>query len=97
MGGSCSSVGTSIATKHAPNIGSSSVTLAVISVTSTMPVSGARTIPVKKSGHADDGEPLRLKVQIGESELAQQPEEQAELRTQHQQGRKQPALRSRGV
>ena len=43
MGGSLSSVGTSIATAHAHNIGSSIVTLPVISVVSTMPVIGART------------------------------------------------------
>jgi hypothetical protein len=49
MGGFPSSVGTSMATKHAASIGSSSVTLAVISVTSTMPVSGARTTPVKNA------------------------------------------------
>ena len=49
MGGSLSSVGTSIATAHAHNIGSSIVTLAVISVVSTMPVIGARTTPVKKA------------------------------------------------
>jgi hypothetical protein len=38
-----------MATKHAPNMGSSMVTLMVISVTNTMPVSGARTTPVKKA------------------------------------------------
>jgi hypothetical protein len=49
MGALRISVGTSIATQQAPSIGNSIVTLAVISVTSTMPVSGARTTPVKKA------------------------------------------------
>src|SRR5215813_8782618 len=49
MGGSLSSVGTSIATEHAQSIGSSIETLAVISVARTMPVMGARTTPVKKA------------------------------------------------
>jgi ABC-type uncharacterized transport system substrate-binding protein len=44
-----SRVGTSMAAKHATSIGSNIVTLAVISVTSTIPVSGARTTPVKKA------------------------------------------------
>jgi hypothetical protein len=42
------------AAKHATSIGSNIVTLAVISVTSTMPVSGARTTPVKKAVGARD-------------------------------------------
>ena len=49
MGGSRSSDGTNMATKHAQIIGNSIETLAVISVTSTMPVTGARTTPVKKA------------------------------------------------
>ena len=38
-----------MAAKHAPSIGSSMVTLAVISTTRVMPVSGARTTPAKKA------------------------------------------------
>ena len=38
-----------MAAKQAPSIGKSIVTFDVISVTSTMPVSGARTTPVKKA------------------------------------------------
>src|SRR5262249_55844975 len=49
MGALRISVGTSIATQQAPSIGNSIVTLAVISVTSTMPVTGARKAPVKKA------------------------------------------------
>ena len=40
MGALRISVGTSIATQQAPSMGNSIVTLAVISVTSTMPVRG---------------------------------------------------------
>ena len=43
-------VGASIAVKHAASMGSKSmVTLPVISVASTMPVSGARTTAVKNA------------------------------------------------
>jgi hypothetical protein len=38
-----------MAMKQAPNIGKSIVTFAVISTTRTMPVSGARTTPMKKA------------------------------------------------
>ena len=56
-----------MATKHAPNIGSSRVKLPVISMISTMPVTGA---------HADDGEGLRRQVETGERKTAQEAEEQ---------------------
>jgi hypothetical protein len=49
MGGSLSSVGTSMATEHAHNIGSSIEAFPVISVASTMPVIGARTTPAKNA------------------------------------------------
>ena len=49
MGGSPSSVGTSIAVKQAASIGRSMGKLAVISITRTMPVTGARTTPVKNA------------------------------------------------
>ena len=38
-----------MAAKQAPSIGSNSVTLEVISVARTIPVSGARTTPVKNA------------------------------------------------
>jgi hypothetical protein len=47
------------------------ITLAVISVTSTTPVSGARTTPVKKKRcHAHHGESFWLNVQGGKYEPA---------------------------
>ena len=49
MGGFRRSAVKSIAAKHAPNIGRSIVTFPVISVTSTIPVSGARTTAAKKA------------------------------------------------
>ena len=49
MGALPRSVGISMAAKHAPSIGNSIVRLPVISVIKTMPVTGARTTPVKKA------------------------------------------------
>ena len=49
MGASRSRFGTSIAVKQALSIGKSKVKLAVISVTRTIPVSGARTTAVKNA------------------------------------------------
>ena len=43
MGAWRSTVGTTMAAKHAPSIGRSNMKLAVISVTRMMPVRGART------------------------------------------------------
>ena len=45
----CSSVGTSMATKHDASIGKSKLKLAVISVTRMIPVTGARTTAVKNA------------------------------------------------
>jgi hypothetical protein len=49
MGAFPSIVGTSMAVKHAPSMGNSIVELPVISAISAMPVTGARTTPVKKA------------------------------------------------
>src|SRR5262249_40075278 len=49
MGALASSVGTTMAAKQALSIGNSNVKLAVISMTRTMPVRGARTTPVKNA------------------------------------------------
>jgi hypothetical protein len=64
-----------MAMKQAPNIGKSIVTFAVISTTRTMPVSGARTTPMKKGGHPDNGESFRSNVQIWKYKLAELTEE----------------------
>jgi hypothetical protein len=87
MGALLRRTGTSMATKHAPSIGRSIVTLAVISVTSTMPVSGARTTPVKKAAMPTTAKPSRLNVQVGKCKPADKSKEQAELRSQHKHGR----------
>ena len=49
MGGLASRVGTSIAAKHAANIGNSWVLQPVNSTTRMIPVNGARTTAVKKA------------------------------------------------
>src|SRR5215472_4045598 len=97
MGASRSRVGTSMEVKHATSIGSNIVTLAVISVTSTMPVSGARTTPVKKAANSDDGKSLCLNVQARECQPAEKSEEQAELRAEREHGCEEPARCSGGI
>ena len=51
------SVGVSMAIAQAHSIGRSMVTSAVISVASTMPVSGARTMPVKRAAIPTNANP----------------------------------------
>ena len=68
-------MGTSIATKQAPSIGNSMVTLAVISTTRTMPVSRGSYNACKESRHADDSEPCGLNVEIRECEAGEQSKE----------------------
>ena len=55
--GSCNSDGTSMDVKLAPTITSSMVVFPVISVTSTIPVSGARTTPAKKAAMPASAKP----------------------------------------
>ena len=73
-----------MAIAQAPSIGNSMVTSAVISVASTMPVSGARTTPVNKSGHPHHGESFRLNVEARKCELAGEAEEQSKLRPERE-------------
>ena len=85
-----------MAAKHAPSIGSNMVTLAVISTTSVMPVSGARTTPAKKAAIPTTANPCGAMSSSGNAPR-QRGEAQPELRADDQQGREQAARRARGI
>ena len=77
-----------MAQKLAPSMGNSIVASEIISVTSTIPVSGARTTGREEGGHADDGETDGLDVKLRKGKFGDLTADQSELRAEDEHGRK---------
>ena len=86
-----------MAAKHAPSIGRSIVNAPVISATRTMPVTGACTTPVKKAAMPTTAKAVASTSRAGKAIRAEGADEHAELRSENQHRREQPARRRRGV
>ena len=96
MGRLPSSVGKSIAIKHAASIGSNIVKLPVISMISAIPSPGADNRREKRR-HPNHRESFDRHVETQPEVVASSTEQQTKLGTDNKHRRKQPSRRTRGI